>query len=161
MKPIRRTVALLNHVIYRDPDGEHAYVLGPGPHGKVFHVPGCPKVKGIEGTERVIGTYHHLFTATCMPCNHCMPHGSHKVTLPDGTHRYRPMGPIAAGHHGDRIEEHGEYALCDQTRGKWRVREWAGDGPAALARAAKLGVTVILGPPDARYGLPIGPETQR
>ncbi|TMR92817.1 hypothetical protein [Nonomuraea basaltis] len=160
MRPIHRPVTLLNHPIYQDPDGEHAYSLGPGPYRKDFHDPGCPKVKGIEGVSEVTSTYDRLFTATCMPCKHCIPHGAHKVTLPDGTYRYRPMGPIAVGHHGDRVEEHGEYALCDQSRGKWRVREWAADGPAALARAKELGVKVILGPLDARYGLPIGPESQ-
>ncbi|WP_433259240.1 hypothetical protein ACQPYK_49590 (plasmid) [Streptosporangium sp. CA-135522] len=157
MRPVRRPIALLNHPVYQDPDGEHTYTLAPGVCGKDFHVPGCPKLKDIEGVTEVTGTYDGIFTSRTMPCKHCQPHGRHKVTLPDGTDRYRPMGPIAVGNHGDRDAEYGEYALCEQRKGTWRVREWAADGPAALARAAELGVKVILGPHDARHGLPIGP----
>ncbi|GLX06680.1 hypothetical protein [Microbispora sp. NBRC 16548] len=157
MESVRRPVALLNHKVYRDPDGEHTYVMAPHDGiGKVFHVPGCPKLKDATDTDEVTGTYGVLFDIPggVWPCGICHPHGRHKVTLPDGTTRYRPMGPIARGTHGDRLEEYGEYALCDQARGRWRVREWAPDGPRALERAQQLGVTVILGPPDARYGLP-------
>ncbi|MEV4472887.1 hypothetical protein [Nonomuraea sp. NPDC049504] len=159
MKPIRRPLALLNHAVYQDPDGEHTYLLAPGAHGVDFHVPACPKLKGVEVLSKKTGTYNGIFDIPkgVWPCSFCQPHGRHKVTLPDGTDRYRPQGPIAFGRHGDRDELHGEYALCEQSRGKWRVREWAGDGPAALARAAELGITVILGPPDKRYGLPMEP----
>ncbi|GGT04640.1 hypothetical protein GCM10010156_73070 [Planobispora rosea] len=163
MKRIRYPIPLLNHPVYRDPDGEHTYVLTPGRHGVDFHVPGCPAAKGTRKLSKVTGTYKSVFDIPkgVWPCRSCQPHGCHKVTLPDGTDRYRPMGPIAIGRHGDQDEAYGNYALCDQFRGKWRVREWAPDGLAALARAQKLGVTVILGPPDARYGLPIGPEAQQ
>ncbi|MFD8529491.1 hypothetical protein ACFV0L_18925 [Streptosporangium canum] len=164
MRPIRRPMVLVNHPIYQDPDGEHIYVLAPHAHlGREFHVPVCPKIQGVAGKSKVTGVYDRIFEipAGVWPCNYCQPHGWHKVTLPDGTDRYRPMGPIAYGTGGDRLVEHGQYALCDQVGGKWRVREWAADGPAALARAAELGVKVILGPPNARYGLPIGPEGQQ
>ncbi|MEU1880904.1 hypothetical protein ABZ470_26655 [Streptosporangium sp. NPDC020072] len=162
MKLIRRPIALLNHRIYQTPDDEHTYILAPGRHGKDFHVPGCPKLKGITETSKVTGTYQVIFDCVNVwPCSFCQPHAQHKVTLPDGTPRYRPMGPIAYGTHGELLQKHGKYALCDQSRGRWRVREWAADGPAALARAATLGVTVILGPPDAQYGLPVESETQQ
>ncbi|WP_433426206.1 hypothetical protein ACQP1V_42975 (plasmid) [Microtetraspora malaysiensis] len=164
MKPIRRPLALLNHAIYQDPDAQHTYVLAPHADlGREFHVPVCPKLKGVSETSEVTGVYDRIFNipAKVWPCSYCQPHGRHKVTLPDGSDRYRPQGPIAYGTHGDRLVEHGEYALCDQSRGTWRVREWAADGPAALARAAELGVKVILGPPHARYGLPIGPEGEQ
>ncbi|MEV4748971.1 hypothetical protein AB0K21_21555 [Streptosporangium sp. NPDC049248] len=154
MNPVRRPIRLLNHAIYRAPDAEHTYVVGVGVHGKDFHVPVCPKLKGQTGTEKVTGVYNDLFTSRITPCGHCHPHGRHKVTLPDGTDRYRPMGPIATGQHGDRRDEYGEYALCEQHNGVWRVREWAADAPAAVGRAAQLGITTILGPRSVEHGLP-------
>ncbi|MGW4639646.1 hypothetical protein ACWEN6_14015 [Sphaerisporangium sp. NPDC004334] len=159
--PIRRSIPLLNSEPYRDPDGEHTYLLVDGAQ-PWLHVHGCAELKHATATP-VTGIYRQL---TCpvhnlrppRPCNRCHPHSAHKVTLPDGTDRYRPMGPLATGQHGDQVALYGEYALVDQHNGEWRVREWAADGPSALTRAKTLGIQVILGPRDDRYGLPTHPD---
>ncbi|WP_431928747.1 hypothetical protein [Nonomuraea jabiensis] len=163
MKPIKFSVALLNSAPYQDPDGRHPYVMtASGEHREWMHVAGCPLLKEQSITREATGAYGDLcsYTTGVLGCDRCLPHAGHHVVLPDGGKRYRPMGPIAYRRHGDRDVEYGEYALVEEKRSKWRVLEWAADGPAALARAKELGITVILGPSDKRYGLPILPERQ-
>ncbi|WP_329431319.1 hypothetical protein OG339_47985 (plasmid) [Streptosporangium sp. NBC_01495] len=160
MKRVSRSVRLLNSAAYRDPDGTHPYLLTTIPlqagksHEHDLHVPGCPHLTKTTPVTEVSGTYRELTARPGIwPCRRCQPHCRHKVILPDGTDRYRPMGPITAGH--SQGEEYGEYAICEQTQhGTWTVREWAADGPAVLARATELNLVVILGPRDLRHGLP-------
>ncbi|SDL75891.1 hypothetical protein SAMN05421874_128119 [Nonomuraea maritima] len=163
MKPIKFSVAMLNSAPYQDPNGRHPYVMTARGEGREWmHIAGCPLLQEHPVTREDTGTYGDLcsYTAGTLGCDRCLPHAGHHVVLPDGGKRYRPMGPIAHGRHGDRDVEFGEYALVNQSGGRWQVREWAADGQAALDRAKALGITVILGPPDKRYGLPMLPEGQ-
>ncbi|WP_345486091.1 hypothetical protein, partial [Planotetraspora phitsanulokensis] len=71
MRRIPRPIVLLNHPIYQEPDAEHTYVLAPHADlGKEFHVPACPKVKGVKDTSKVTGTYDRVFDipAKVWPC---------------------------------------------------------------------------------------------
>jgi len=152
LTPLTFPVALLNSGPYQDPDGAHTYVISGG-RWHLMHVDGCPALDERTSRREVVGTYNDVANVRRFGCQRCQPHRWSHVTLPDGTKRYRPMGPILSG--GDDSDpRYGEYALVDQADGRWQVREWAATGQAALDRAAKLGITVILGPPNAELGLP-------
>lgn len=155
MTPIPRSVDLLNCPAYADPEGRHTYLLVPrGDRLYSFHVPGCDRLDGAQTTE-LTGTYWDIEGPTVEPCVWCHPHGGHHVTLPDGTRRYRPLGPITTGRNGDRSEEYGEFAIIGQNGdGVWQVHEWSDDLAAALDRAVALGLMTVVGPRGTRYDLP-------
>ncbi|MEU6783469.1 hypothetical protein ABZ912_30100 [Nonomuraea angiospora] len=157
LKPLKFTLTLLNGAHYQDPDGSHTWRVTSNEQGrKLLHVPGCPDLVELGRGYEQVGTYRELCVldrGAPSACTRCQPHASHHVVLPDGARRYRPMGPImSGGTESDR--RYGEYALVDLQRGRWRIREWAVDGETAIARAAKLGVPYILGPSNAKLGLP-------
>jgi hypothetical protein len=158
-KPVKFGIRLLNHPIYQDPDGFHTYFITRDEREReVLHVPLCPLIKGV--IERVWEcAYQQARDARLEHCQRCLPHGSHHITLPDGTKRNAPMGPLFTGNDDDRYRR-AEYALVEKKQGQWRVRAWAESAHAAIKLAVELGVPYILGPRYDSLSLPtpIRPE---
>ncbi|MEV0236819.1 hypothetical protein [Nonomuraea sp. NPDC050786] len=155
-KPVKYSIRLLNHPIYQDPDGVHTYLtVWEAPAHEVLHVPGCPELAKYDSEEiqERNGTYRQAMNNGLDHCQRCQPHGTHHVTLPDGTRRFAPMGPLFTGADADRYR-HAEYALVEKRNGRWRVRRWAESAQAAVKLAVELGVPYVLGPRYDSLGLP-------
>ncbi|MEV6157913.1 hypothetical protein AB0L53_47000 [Nonomuraea sp. NPDC052129] len=157
LKPLKFSVELLNSAPYQDPDGIHSYVIAPSSivSRDLLHIEGCPVLDQATERRAAVSTYKEAtsIATDTLGCTRCQPHAFTHVTLPDGTKRYRPAGPILSG--GDDSDpRYGKYALVNQSGGRWQVREWAATGQDALDRASKLGITVILGEVNEALGLP-------
>ncbi|MFI6485258.1 hypothetical protein ACIBH1_45620 [Nonomuraea sp. NPDC050663] len=139
-------VELLNSAVYTDPDAAHTYATTRRGKRTNLHVPACPTVSSQptgewsgSASEGDGGATSGRFWADC-----CMPHRVAHVTLPDGTKRYRPAGPIGSDDYEGRAV-YAEWAVVRRSdSGPWQVLAWASDPDQADKLAGELDAPVLV-----------------